>query len=282
MDALAVVDRITLRAGGREISGRLEVGSLVAVLSPQDATALRFLEALALDDRVFRYGRFATPATDFAPRMTVQAAVAKAGDLAVTRIEVSEALVLAGVDGIRRQHAREHKGPRLELAQAVTNRADLMILPYSLDTLTPWELEPVLAAVRGDRSVLVATRRLDVLELADTVIVLHEDQLAFWGSLDQLRRAVLPPTYRLVAKDASAARGIVESFRVQMTETPDGWVFRSEHGQEIAAKLLTQGYGRIEAVIERLPSLKDVLQAVIEHAERGVPLGRKSRPSGII
>lgn len=282
MESVAVLDRVALRPGGPEISLEIPAKSVTAVLSPDGASAARLLRAIEAHERSYRTGEVFAPRTDFAPRMTVQAAVAKASEHSATSIEVSEALVHSGLANVRRELASAHAGPRLSLAQAIASPADLVLVPYSLDVATAWDSPSLLAALRRDRAVAFATVRLDLLEMADHVVVAHQDALAFAGTLDQLRRAVLPPTYKLVAKDASAARGLVESFRVSLTETDEGWVFRSDQGQAIAAKLLTHGYGRIEAVIERLPSLREALQAVIEHAEHGLPLGREGHPSGII
>lgn len=262
----------------REISGELHPLELVAVVSTDRESALRLLSAIEFDERVYRYARIVAPQNAVAPRLTVQSLVAKVSGQSHTSMAVNQALVLAGMDHQRRDLARERPGPRLELAQLLAVSADLVLAPYCFDQCSPWEIDPVFDSLRGQKAAVYATNRLDLVELADRVIVLHESQLAFWGTLDQLRRAVLPPTYKLLANDASTAQAIATSFEIELQQTDDGWIFRAPCGQEIAAKLLTQGYGAVQAVIEKLPSLKQVLQAVIENAEFGIPLGSKARP----
>lgn len=276
MESLAVLDRVQLGPQKREISGEFHPLELVAVVSTDRESAGRLLTAIEFDERVYRYARILAPQNAVAPRLTVQSLVAKVSGQSHTSMAVNQALVLAGMDHQRRDLARDRLGPRLELAQLLAVTADLVLAPYCFDQCSPWEIDPVFEALRGQKAAVYATNRLDLVELADRVIVLHESQVAFWGSLDQLRRAVLPPTYKLVANDASTARAIATSFEVELQETTDGWIFRAPDGQEIAAKLLTHGYGTVQAVIEKLPSLKLVLQAVIENAEFGIPLGSQA------
>jgi hypothetical protein len=54
-------------------------------------------------------------------------------------------------------------------------------------------------------------------------------------------------------------RALVAPFEVSVRDTDDGVVMQASEGQQLAAKLLLEGYGDVKLVVLRSPTLEEAL-----------------------
>lgn len=153
------------------------------------------------------------------------------------------------------------------LVPALSAATGILILDGDLDLLDLWLLEGVRIALarllaRGGACVL-ATNRPDLLTDADILVVLKDSVPVFAGPLEDLWRRAGKNTLEVATRNQPGARALVEPFSVRVTETPDGLKLEAEEGQEIAARLLRDGYGDVRYVITRRPSLAEAIRSLV-------------------
>lgn len=279
MNIALACDRVLLPGSRRPISGRIQLGEKVVVLATDSRDGVAFCDGLAnAEEGVYRYHQVFLPGGTPPPRVTVQARLKQIAGKQSHSPVVTDALIQAGLEDDRLSLARSVDRSQLCVGEALASPDPVVVFPYLLDLLSPWRLPSAVEALGKARTLVIATNRTEILSQMDTVVVLHQGGVAFWDSLDKLLRTVMPPSYRLVSNDHSAAAAVAERFRVVLRETEEGWEFSAPHGQELAAQMLTFGYGAIDAIVEKLPSLRQILDAVVEATEHGIPLPHRPRP----
>lgn len=196
-----------------------------------------------------------------------------------------DALAIARLDDLRRKPAASLEPARwaqLEFAAALCSPAPIVALSAMVDNLDPWG-EATLRDAQRDwgRTTIRFSRNPEQCAHADLVLILGRQTVLFADTPDHLRRSCLPVTYEVITGDPSACLAICAPYRLEITETETGFIFTSPEGQEVAAKLLTHGYGQVHTVMERLPSWQDALFEVCRTTVTGVtqPVPSATSPS---
>lgn len=150
-----------------------------------------------------------------------------------------------------------------ELLEVFAGKADLMLVDGTLDLLDPWTLEGALRflrqRMREGAALILATNRPELLSEFDSFIVLNGSRFRFSGSTADLLREFGVSELEVETSNPASAKAIADPFKVTMESTGRGLVFRTGEGQQLAARLLLQGYGDVKTVVLREPTTQEAL-----------------------
>lgn len=154
-----------------------------------------------------------------------------------------------------------------DLVEALMGDGELVILDGQLDMLDPWALKSVLDMMRHqmthrERTFAIATHRPDLVKEFDAVIVLRDERVRFAGTVADLIRTGPPHVLDIATENQPAVRALIAPFEVRVQPTEDGLRLEAPEGQEIAAKLLLDGYGDVKYVVVRTPTIEEALRAL--------------------
>lgn len=276
MNPALIFHKVKLNERASPFSTALEEGRSVLVLGQSGAGIESLFELLSRQNEphagslFWRQEPFSVYQLSFG-RSSVQSLLGTIGG------PVPDALAVAGLDGARLKSVSSLNPvqlAQLELAGSLCSDARVLVLSASLDLLDPWrqaDIARLTAAWRAEgRTVVRFSNRTSLCAEFDDVMIAGRGTVLFHDTADHLRRGTLPVTYEVVTGEPSAAIAITRPFQVDIHETQGGFIFQSPHGQEIAAQLLTHGYGQVHSVIERLPSWEETLFEVCRTTVAGV------------
>jgi ABC-2 type transport system ATP-binding protein len=150
-----------------------------------------------------------------------------------------------------------------DLLPVLLSDADLVLIDGHLDLLDPWALdgafEELFRLAEEKTAFLIATNRPELAERIGNIIVLVEGQMKYAGTVDKLVRSIEPTEIVVEADDLSTVTTMVEPFVTGVRVSGRRLVLQAEEGQEVAARLLTNGYGLVRSVIVKEPSLEEAL-----------------------
>lgn len=203
-----------------------------------------------------------------APRETVQSLGKRlAKSFGVDRVR--EAIAAVGLTDVRLEPIRTLSASQIVAASLVEPlcSTQVALIDGKLDQLDTVSLETTLDLIcrrtTAGALLLVATNRADVAQRLGRLIVLRSGSLSFDGGMGQLMERAGPSELIIESGEPTAVRALVEPFAIRVTERPGGLLISAPHGQELAAKLLTQGYGAVRAVLLREPTFGDALRTVL-------------------
>lgn len=150
-----------------------------------------------------------------------------------------------------------------QLLPLLLTEGDILCADGTLDTLDPWVLPGTLDRLlhRCERgAVLVAvTARPDIAERLGHLAVMDARTMVLQGSINHLIDAHVTDQVIVSTENPSAVSGIANPFEVEAQEVEGGMLFRAKAGQELAARMLTEGYGNVRAVVHVRATLEDLL-----------------------
>jgi ABC-2 type transport system ATP-binding protein len=150
-----------------------------------------------------------------------------------------------------------------DLLPVLLSDADLVLVDGHFDLLDPWALdgafEEVFRLAEEKTAFLVATNRPELAERLGNLLVLVEGQVKYAGTVEQLVRSIEPTEIVVEADDLSTVTSMVEPFVTGVRVSGRRLVLQAEDGQEVAARLLTNGYGLVRSVVVKEPSLEEAL-----------------------
>lgn len=191
--------------------------------------------------------------------------IAQRGPGAESAAAASEALTAAGLWEVRQTLIDKlSPGQRkaCELLEPLAGKAQLLVFDGHLDSLDPWALPGTVALIRkrlaGGGGLVVATSRPEIAQECDDIIVLRGSEIRYAGSREELIRRE-PVEIIVETSRAEAIEALVSPFVLSARKTETGLLLRAEEGQELAARLLLEGYGSIRAAIVKAPTLVDIL-----------------------
>ncbi len=153
-----------------------------------------------------------------------------------------------------------------ELVEGLVSKPDLILIDHQLDTLDPWRLPTTLQVLQrrvASGAALVAATNLPWLARgADQIVVLRASEVVFSGSYPDLERRATPGTLEIETHQSEGVRALVAPFALEVSETSAGLRVRAREGQEVAAKLLVEGYGDVEAVVVKRPTPEELLRSL--------------------
>jgi ABC-type multidrug transport system ATPase subunit len=212
------------------------------------------------------YGRIAAASSDGITRRAKVQSIIPRGDLTPKGLRINDLLYTMRLGEARFRPIAELSPGQYaacELLGPLLSDAGIILIDGQLDVLDPWTLNDVLKLMRKLQAMgttfVVTTNRADLLANFDAVIVLKENQVRFAGSVDDLKRLGPPQTVQVSTERQQGVRALVAPFQVSVEKTEDGFRFSTPEGQELAAKLLLEGYGDVLFVVTRPSSLEDAL-----------------------
>ena len=150
-----------------------------------------------------------------------------------------------------------------DLLPVLLSDADLVLIDGHLDLLDPWSLdgafEEMFRLAEEGTAFLVSTNRPELAERLGNVIVLVQGQVKYAGQVEKLVRSIEPTEIVVEADDLSTVKTMVEPFVTGVRVSGRRLVLQAEDGQEVAARLLTNGYGLVRSVVVKEPSLEEAL-----------------------
>lgn len=152
------------------------------------------------------------------------------------------------------------------LLPALGTAAALILIDGALDGLDPWALDGALRLLRmqimSGAVVVASTNRPELASFFDTLIVMREQRFLFSGSLDDLVTASAQSELKVEVKNQRSAIAMTEPFEVSARQTSSGIELSAREGQDLAAKLLLEGYGDVSTVWLREPTIQEALIAL--------------------
>ncbi|HSI74034.1 MAG TPA: ATP-binding cassette domain-containing protein [Fimbriimonas sp.] len=176
----------------------------------------------------------------------------------------SEAFVATGLSERRHMAVSELTSSELaaaELLAVLSSDSNLLLIDGQLDRLDPWTLESVLQRLRSrsEATVIVATNRPDLLARFEALIVLRDRQVRFAGSPDELLRRVSDHHLTISTENQSGVQAVASPFEVSVEHGNGEVRLQAPEGQELAARLLLEGYGDVKLIVSRPPTIEEAL-----------------------
>ncbi len=256
---------------GPSLTLSVRPGQWVAVVGPGGSGKTQFLRILAGLDRV-PIGRIERPTAHFARpggvhRRSKVASLARLPGGVGAASALSDLLASVRLWDQRAASVGDLSPTQMasaELLSAITAPEPLLCLDGQFDQLDPWALASTLSAFQRRRStgqiIFFSTHRPELVKLCDAVVVLREREIRFAKSVEDLLRLGPPQEIRVETNQQASVRAICEPFDVSMSVEEDSVVLKAREGQELAARLLLEGYGNVRTVIKRAPSIEEALR----------------------
>jgi ABC-type multidrug transport system ATPase subunit len=271
-----VLDGFSPAPQGPTLTMTLRSGQSLCLMGPAGGGKTRFIRSALGAERPSQ-GRTQTPArvmpagSSTWPRRATPIAIARKAAHSRKTDLVAEALMLCGLWDRREDPVEALSGSQraaCEVLSCIAAEPCLMSIDGQLDRLDPWTLRSALHGLHKrmthGSALLVATNRPDLASHFDHLVVLAQSQVRFVGTVEELMREHSAAEIVVETKNQPGVRALVDSFEVSIRETADGLVIRTAEAQEIAARLLTEGYGDVRMVVVREPSVQDVLNEVVK------------------
>lgn len=266
---LLTLDGLALRPDGPTLTLSVRAGEAVAIMGPTRAGKTALLRACTGREKPARGRSTAVGECAFAgegiSRRARVASVAKA----TGHPKANDTLVALGLWDVRNEPVADlalgHRAA-VEMLLPLLSRASLLAFDRSFDRLDPWAYAAAWEALRVARSrgagTLIVTDRPDVAAACDAVVVLRERTVRFAGTVDALRRLGPPHELTVTTERQAGVRALVSPFEVTIDSTPTGLRMEAKDGQELAARLLREGYGDVKFIVSRAPSVEEGLQGL--------------------
>lgn len=245
---------------------RLSPGESLAIIGPAASGKSRILKAIAAREKpavrvsgeVVLAGRegFSKKST---PQMMLNATTQG-------KKKGLDTLAVLGLSELKDQPLTELTSGQLaacELAPCLASEQGVVMIDGQLDRLDPWALSGVLAALRRKLAtgcaLVAVTNRPDLLPQFDKVLVLHQGQAAFSGTTEELLKKGPSSHIEVESREQTGVQALVEKFCVGVTQKSGSTVYHAEESQELAARLLLEGYGDVNLVVAKQPTYEEAL-----------------------
>jgi ABC-2 type transport system ATP-binding protein len=275
MSELLRLEDVALRGDGPTLTLSVSSGSVIGVYGNPKSGKSEFLQIIADEAKPARGSvhvrcQIAQAEAAGPLRRVKPVHLARNGKTAEATSLATEALLATHLWDVRSKPiATLSAGQKAasELLTPLTSEAQLLLIDMQLDALDPWTLKSVLAHIRKLRShgvsAIIASNRLDLLKHLDHIVVLENRTVRFAGNGDDLIRLRGNHHFTVSANDQPGALALVAPFAISVEERQNELRFHAAEGQEIAARLLLEGYGNVSLVVTRPPSLEEALLSLL-------------------
>jgi ABC-type multidrug transport system ATPase subunit len=150
-----------------------------------------------------------------------------------------------------------------DLLPLLLRPAGILIADGTFDFLDPWTLAEVMgmldARLRNGSTLLFSTNSLGLAASCDRLIVMRNMTPVFFGGVEDLLREAGPVRVEVETENRPRVKALVDPVAVSVEETDTGLTLQVAGGQELAVKLLLEGYGDVKLVAVHRPTLERVL-----------------------
>jgi len=271
MTQIVALENFGLVAQGATISLVVAPGQSLAIVGPAASGKSRFVQCVAGAEKPAQgvVHVLARPAiagrSGFAKRSKPQTIFRHSlnGGKAT---HVAEALTACGLWELRKTPIAQLTPSQVtacELLPCLGVDSRLLVIDGQLDRLDPWTLNSVLEVLRKrtalGAAVVAVTNRPELLSQFDLVVVLDAMRPLYAGSVDGLLSKGPKAQIEVESKMQQGVRAMVEPFRVNVEQQQGRVLYQATNGQELAAKLLMEGYGDVEFVVVRESTAEQAL-----------------------
>ena len=264
---LLTLDGLALTPDGPTLSLGVRAGEAVAIMGPAKAGKSALLRVCAGREKPSR-GR-AAAAGDFAVAGDGLGRRARVSSVAKGHPRATDTLVALGLASVLDAPVADlvpgHRAA-VELLLPLLSGAPLLAIDGQFDRLDPWAYAAAWSALGLARSrgaaALVATDRPEIAAACDAVVVLRDRSVRFAGTPEALRRLGPPHELTVTTERQIGVRALVSPFEVTIEEAPEGLRMEAREGQELAARLLREGYGDVKFIVSRAPTMDEGLQGL--------------------
>lgn len=271
MTEILALEHMAIVPTGPTLSMSVGSGQSLAVVGPSSSGKTHFLHVIAGVERpaqgsVRTHGSIAIASADGISRRSKVQALIPRSDLTPRGHRVADLLYKLRLGEARfKQIADLSPGQfaAYELLSPLVSDSNLVLIDGQLDQLDPWALHDVMELIRNLQgkgvAFVAATNRPDLIAQFDAAIVLKEKQVRFAGSIEELKRFGPPHTIQVGTAKQEGVKALVSPFQVNISQTEGGLKFETPEGQQLAARLLLEGYGDVQFVISRPSTLEEAL-----------------------
>lgn len=271
MSDIVVFDGFSLRSQGPTLTMSLGAGQSMLILGPAASGKTKLLRSIVGDERarqglVSCAGSAAVAGLGSVSRKTTPAQLGSkfAGKKQVGIVaEALQALRLRNVSDEPILELSPSQRVACELLPVLCTRTSVALIDGQLDVLDPWCRVSALEALRAKQAsgtcVIATSNRAELAPLFDTILVMDGNQVKFVGSLEELMRQSLESSVTIESVTQEGVRALVDPFTIRVRETDTGTTFLAEEGQQVAAKLLLEGYGNVRFVVLREPTPEEAV-----------------------
>jgi hypothetical protein len=264
-EPLVEVEGLALRPGARSLSFSVLPGQGWAVVGSRQSSVDKLCEALrgVAAPPKGTVARRASPPAGLAERRrgTLGTAFKKLDGVAAARSLTALGLWSELDRDLSSFDAESRAAVRTAYALALPG--PVLWLDRGLDMLGPKRFRgclDLMAELFEDGFAAVGpTCRPEVAEAWGHAVVLQGEEPVFAGPVSSLLGKARPAEIVVETDEPSAVAAMAEPFALRVVVRPGELALQAADGQALAARLLTEGYGKIRAVVVRTPTLEDAL-----------------------
>lgn len=269
------IDQLTLIPGGRALSLDLQKSDSYAVMGPAGHGKSKLMDILCglgkpADGRILFHEPATKPNTkEYGRRITPQS-VCKTLSKRASASRLTQVLSALGLWEVRQSPIvnldPEHVAA-CDLLPIFFSETALAFINGQLDCLDPWVRESTLSLLESARQkgsvFIVATNLASIAERMENIIILKNNSPVYAGSVADLLRVTVPMELFVETDDTTTVSTMVEPFSLFVKQMQGGLLIQADKGQELAAKLLTIGYGKVKSVVLKEPTIQDAIRQLV-------------------
>ncbi len=154
-----------------------------------------------------------------------------------------------------------------ELLRLFASDGGICAIDGHFDGLDPWALSGAMEllglAKDAGRTTFLVTNSVEVAGIADLIVVISDEIVRFAGTRQELLERAAPVRIAVETTHGEGVRALCAPFEVEIAEYPDRLEMRARAGQQLAAKLLADGYGDVTSIVLQQPTLAEALRTVV-------------------
>lgn len=153
-----------------------------------------------------------------------------------------------------------------ELLPLLAHEDRLLIFDGHLDSIDLWALagirELLQRRLKEGAAAAIVTNRPDIVEQCDLIVAVANGHVRHAGRVQDLLRKT-PHELEVVSEHQPGVRAMARPFTVEVTQKKQTTILRAEEGQQLAAKLLLEGYGDVRYIVHRQPTMEECLLGLV-------------------
>ena len=268
------LDNFALLPQGKTLSLSLMPGQSMAICGPAASGKTSFLRAIAGSDRPAQGSAQALTSLsvagkgEFARKSSPQSLAKKAvGKRKLAH--AAEAMTAAKLFDFRDQPLGNLSSSQVaacELLPCLCGEGKLLLVDGQLDRLDPWTLHSVMSFLRKRLalgcSLVAVTNRPELVHQFDYLVVLQAKRLGYAGTVEGLIQKGPKCDLKVDTNSQQGVRALVDPLNVRVSKAEGGLMLQTDKGQEVAAKLLLEGYGDVNYIVLHEPTVEQCLLAL--------------------